>query len=154
MNRIKELRLRAGMQQKELAICLGIHQPAISDWERQKADPSPENVEKLMKLFNVERDDIIVPPPQDRMTEWNVEYPAGVALRTYPQPQPGLSLSEADITRIAERVAQMNTDAKTSPVLNSNEQQLIEEYRMLSTAGRIRVQRLISVLLDNKFNDQ
>ena len=149
MNRIKELRLAAGMQQKELAISLGVQQPAISDWERQKADPSPENVEKLMALFGVPRDKIIISQPQ----EWNVQYPAGVALHTVPQPKPGgLTLTDADLNEIAKRVAGLNEDAKTSPVLNKSEQQLIEEYRLLNAAGRIRVQRLISVLLDNKFN--
>ena len=153
MNRVKELRLAAGMQQKELALNIGVRQPAISDWERQKADPTSENVEKLMALFKVSREEVIVPPSKQ---EWNVEYPAGVALRTVPTAPmyqtPGLS--EHDLDRIAEKVANLNRDAKTTPVLNQSEQQLIEEYRLLNTAGRIRVQRLIGTLLDAKYNEE
>ena len=151
MNRVKELRLAAGMQQKELALSIGVRQPAISDWERQKADPTNENIEKLMVLFNVPRDKVICPPPQP---EWNVQYPAGVALRRAPMYDPTPSLSEQDVTRIAEKVAQMNRDAKTSPILNQSEQQLVEEYRLLNSTGRIRVQRLIDQLLDNKFSGE
>lgn len=153
MNRIKELRKKYPMSQKELAERLHISQASISGYEGGTVEPDIELMKQMAEIFGVTLDYLMGFDTEPKK-EWNVEYPPGVALRTYPQPQPGLSLSEADITRIAERVAQMNTDAKTSPVLNSNEQQLIEEYRMLSTAGRIRVQRLIGVLLDNKFNDQ
>lgn len=152
MNRVKELRLAAGMQQKELALSIGVRQPAISDWERQKADPTSENVEKLMVLFNVSRDEVVCPPPRQ---EWNVQYPAGAALHTSQPLQPGgLTLSEADLSEIARRVANYNNDAKTSPVLNKSEQQLIEEYRLLNGAGRIRVQRLIAQLLDAKYFEE
>ena len=114
-----------------------------------------QNARRIAEIFGIDRDAIVVdklPEPEPRQ-EWNVEYPAGTALRAIPLHQP-LTLSEADIGRIAERVAQINQEAKTSPVLNMSEQQLIEEYRMLSTAQRIRVQRLIGVLLDNKFNEE
>lgn len=53
MNRVKELRIRAGMQQKELAIALNVQQPSISRWEKQKADPTDENAEKMAELFGV-----------------------------------------------------------------------------------------------------
>lgn len=151
MNRVKELRLAAGMQQKELALSIGVRQPAISDWERQKSDPTNENIEKLMALFNVPRDQVICPAPQP---EWNPQYPAGVAFRTSQPYQPGgLTLSESDISEIVRRVANYQQDARTTPVLNRSEQQLVEDFRLLSVAGRLRVQRLIGQLLDAKFND-
>lgn len=53
MNRVRELRKRAGMQQKELAIALGITRPTISDWERNKKDPGPINLKKLSEIFGV-----------------------------------------------------------------------------------------------------
>lgn len=53
MNRVRELRKRAGMQQKELAIALGITRPTVSDWERNKKDPGPNNLKKLSEIFNV-----------------------------------------------------------------------------------------------------
>lgn len=59
MNHVKELRIKAGMQQKELAIALNVQQPSVSRWEQQKADPTDENVDKLAALFGVSPNDII-----------------------------------------------------------------------------------------------
>lgn len=53
MNAIKELRLRAGMQQKEIAMAVGVSRPTVSEWEHQKKDPSGERLKKLSKLFGV-----------------------------------------------------------------------------------------------------
>lgn len=52
MNRVKELRLRAGMQQKEISIAIGVSRPTVSEWEHQKKDPSGERLKKLSELFN------------------------------------------------------------------------------------------------------
>ena len=59
MNRVKELRIRRGMQQKELAVELGITQPPVSDWERQKSDPSRDSLTRLSELFGVTPDYIL-----------------------------------------------------------------------------------------------
>ena len=53
MNRIRELMERAGIQQKELAIAIGISQPTVSDWVQNKKNPSNENVQKLADYFHV-----------------------------------------------------------------------------------------------------
>ena len=53
MNAIKELRLRAGMQQKEIALALGVSRPTVSEWEHQKKDPTGERLKGLAKLSNV-----------------------------------------------------------------------------------------------------
>ena len=53
MNCVKELRLRAGMQQKEIAIAVGVSRPTVSEWEHQKKDPTGERLKKLAALFNV-----------------------------------------------------------------------------------------------------
>jgi transcriptional regulator with XRE-family HTH domain len=53
MNAIKSLRLRAGMQQKEVALAVGVSRPTVSEWEHQKKDPTGERLKKLAKLFNV-----------------------------------------------------------------------------------------------------
>lgn len=166
MNRIKELRKSHNMTQVRLAKILGVSQGTISAYEAEAVQIDTATLKALSDLFGVSTDYILGrvgnapnvddddgPAPGSSTSGWNVEYPSGVAMRTQPQPvAPAPSLSDADIARIAERVAQMNRDAKTSPILNSSEQQLIEEYRLLNTAGRLRVQRLIDVLLDNKFN--
>ena len=54
MNIVKELRKKAGIQQKELAISIGVAQPTVSDWESGKKDPSGERLKKLAEFFNVD----------------------------------------------------------------------------------------------------
>lgn len=53
MNLVKELRERAGMQQKEVAMAVGVSRPTVSEWEHQKKDPSGERLIKLADLFGV-----------------------------------------------------------------------------------------------------
>lgn len=36
MNRVRELRKAKNMQQKELALAIGVSYPTVSEWERQK----------------------------------------------------------------------------------------------------------------------
>ena len=54
MNIIRELRKRRGVQQKELSIAIGVSQPTVSDWEKNKNDPSGENLKKLAEFFGVD----------------------------------------------------------------------------------------------------
>lgn len=56
MIRIRELREAKGMQQKELAIDLGVSQPTISDWESGRKIPSARSTQKLANYFNVSID--------------------------------------------------------------------------------------------------
>lgn len=58
MNIVKELRKKKGIQQKELAIILGVAQPTISDWENQKKDPSGNRLKKLAEYFGI--DELII----------------------------------------------------------------------------------------------
>lgn len=54
MNRVRELRIRAGIQQKELAILCGVSAPTVSEWELHKKNPSGERLVKLTKIFGVD----------------------------------------------------------------------------------------------------
>ena len=54
MNIVKELRKKKGVQQKELAIEIGVTQPTVSDWESGKKDPSGERLQKLAAYFGVD----------------------------------------------------------------------------------------------------
>ena len=58
MNIIRELRKKKGVQQKELSIAIGVSQPTVSDWEKNKKDPSGETLKKLAEFFGV--DELIV----------------------------------------------------------------------------------------------
>lgn len=54
MNIVKELRKRKGIQQKELAIIIGVAQPTVSEWELNKKDPSGDRLRKLAEYFGVD----------------------------------------------------------------------------------------------------
>lgn len=54
MNIVKELRLKKGVQQKELALSIGVSQAAVSDWEKNKKNPKGENLRKLAEYFGVD----------------------------------------------------------------------------------------------------
>ena len=59
MNIVKELRKKKGVQQKELAIEIGVAQPTVSDWESGKKDPSGERLKKLAEYFGVDELEIL-----------------------------------------------------------------------------------------------
>lgn len=72
MNRIKELRESRNIQQKELAIDLGVTQPTISNWELGIKVPSARSTRKLAEYFGVSMDYVIgrenkseIPPKQN-----------------------------------------------------------------------------------------
>ena len=54
MNIVRELRKKKGIQQKELAIEIGVSIPTVSDWETGKKDPTGERLRKLAKYFDVD----------------------------------------------------------------------------------------------------
>ena len=70
MNRVKELRLRFGMQQKEIAIAIGVSRPTVSEWEHNKKDPTGDRLIKLSELFGVTTGVILclAPMPDDRQS--------------------------------------------------------------------------------------
>lgn len=53
MNRVKELRLKSGMQQKQVALSIGVSRATVCDWEHQKKDPTGARLTALAELFNV-----------------------------------------------------------------------------------------------------
>ena len=54
MNIVKELRKAKGIQQKELAISIGVSRPTVSEWESNKKDPSGDRLKKLAEFFGVD----------------------------------------------------------------------------------------------------
>ena len=55
-NRLKELRLQAGLTQKQLADLIGVTKSVISFYERQERTPSPDVLKKLASVFHVSTD--------------------------------------------------------------------------------------------------
>ena len=58
MNIVHELRKKKGIQQKELAIAIGVSCPTVSAWETNKKDPSGDRLKKLANFFGV--DELVV----------------------------------------------------------------------------------------------
>ena len=54
MNIVKELRKKKGIQQKELALEIGVSIPTISQWEHGKTDPSGDRLKNLSEYFGVD----------------------------------------------------------------------------------------------------
>lgn len=54
MNIVRELRKQKGMQQKELALSVGVAQATVSEWEHGKKDPSGDRLKKLADIFHVD----------------------------------------------------------------------------------------------------
>lgn len=59
MNKIKELCARRGIDQKEVALQIGVSRPTVSNWFNQKINPKDEHMERLCKLLNATEDEIL-----------------------------------------------------------------------------------------------
>lgn len=56
MNIIKELRLKRGITQSELAELCSVHQTAVSQWEKGRTLPDKQTLVRLSDIFNVSVD--------------------------------------------------------------------------------------------------
>jgi len=54
MNNVRNLRMKKGIQQKELAIEIGVAPATVSDWEHGRKNPSGERLRKLSDFFGVD----------------------------------------------------------------------------------------------------
>ena len=59
MSIIKELRNKKGLTQVELAKLCGVHQTAVSQWEKGRTDPDKESMKILSEIFGVPVDTIM-----------------------------------------------------------------------------------------------
>ena len=59
MNRIKELRLSAGLTQNDVAQKLGLNQTAVGKYEREQLEPSLETLKELSILFDCSIDYLV-----------------------------------------------------------------------------------------------
>jgi transcriptional regulator with XRE-family HTH domain len=56
VERIIQLRKQRGMSQTELAKALGLSRSSVNAWERETAQPSPDALVALSRLFGVSTD--------------------------------------------------------------------------------------------------
>lgn len=59
MNKVKELCIQKNIEQKELALLVGVSQPTVSDWFNNKKNPRGERLEKLSEVLGVPRSVIL-----------------------------------------------------------------------------------------------
>ena len=57
--KIKAMRIKRGLTQKQLADRLGVKQQNVSDWERSLRSPSVKNLKKLSEILNCQIDDLV-----------------------------------------------------------------------------------------------
>ncbi len=59
MNRVKEIRLKHGVTQAEIAEVAGVSQRAVSQWETGKTDPSAASVSKIAAKYGEDAESIV-----------------------------------------------------------------------------------------------
>ena len=127
MNKILELRKKAGLSQNELAAKLNVHQTAISQWETGKTHPDMNTIRLLADLFNtttdylLHRTDVVNAHPEKKE-----DAPAADddiwELRERLRRQPGLRLlfsasenaTQEDLLKVAKIVEDMKSESKST----------------------------------------
>ena len=77
-NRLKELRQRAGMTQKQLAEKLGVTSSVVSYYELSERNPAPDVVVKLASIFHVTADYLLGIEHENRKTLDLLQHTASV----------------------------------------------------------------------------
>lgn len=54
MNMVRELRIKKGIQAKQLALEIGVSNATVSDWEHQRKNPTGKRLKKLAEYFGVD----------------------------------------------------------------------------------------------------
>ena len=59
MNPIKECRVERGLSQQKLADMIGVHQTAVSQWEKGRTDPDKQSLLRLSEALGVSADRLL-----------------------------------------------------------------------------------------------
>lgn len=54
MNMVRELRIKKGIQAKQLAIDIGVSGATVSDWENNRKNPTGDRLKRLAEYFGVD----------------------------------------------------------------------------------------------------
>lgn len=132
MNIVKELRKKKGVQQKELAIDIGVSQPTVSDWEANKKDPSGERLKKLAEYFEV--DELVV-----------LGKGIGQESLYTPKKAPDSNASETEqiVQRLLDQLGEMPKTAEAR-IVSGGMDKLPKEQREL-------ILNMVSAMFPNKF---
>lgn len=66
MNKIAELRTKAGITQKEFGKMLNVGQTTVSSWENGKSEPSFDTLQKIAEILDTSVDEILGNPAPTR----------------------------------------------------------------------------------------
>ena len=118
MNIVKELRKKAGIQQKELAIIIGVSRPTVSEWESNKKDPSGERLKRLAEYFGVDElmvlgkgvVDLSAEPPDHPQTEEARLLSYGVDQMPKEQREQALKIFQTVFTQYADYFKRKDDD--------------------------------------------
>lgn len=101
MNKIKELRKKNKLSQKELADMIPVNQTAISQWERGITTPNPNALKRLCQIFNQTSDYFLEIE--------NSNIPKGVKIPVFGEVAAGIPISAiediVDFEEITEEMA-------------------------------------------------
>lgn len=64
MNVIRELRKKHNLSQKDLSEICGVHQTAVSQWEKERTQPDVKSLKKLSEIFGVGIETLMGKEPQ------------------------------------------------------------------------------------------
>ena len=59
MNPIRECRIERGLSQQKLADMIGVHQTAVSQWEKGRTDPDKQSLLRLSEALGVSADRLL-----------------------------------------------------------------------------------------------
>lgn len=108
MNIVRELLRKHDIQQKQLAIELGVSNPTVSDWVHNRKDPSGKNLKKLAEFFGV--DELVILGSSPTGTKQNKLFvPENPAIS-------GKTETEQILNRIIEQLDQMPKTAEAKIV--------------------------------------
>jgi len=136
MNRIRELRKKRGMTQKELAEQMQIADSTLSYWEMGKYEPDNDSLIKLSKFFSVPIDYIL----DGDFVRWNLdqndaEYLDVDLLRAT---EADMSVSEAEVPYSSNRNTQTSFNRVEFDGLTEEEIEKLAEYAVFIKSRRKR----------------
>ena len=154
MNNVLQLRTSRLMTQEAFAELCNVSRITIARAELGK-DLSFPTANKIAKACNVSVSYVMgdnlapetaQPAEPAEPKKWDVEYPAGTLLRTAtPAPTQPAPFTQQDIPEIARLVqAYIST-------LTPAEQEILEDYRLLTANEKHRVRMLIAEILDSRY---
>lgn len=117
--KIRELRKKKGLTQKELAEKVNVSAQVVSNWERKYTHPDHEDVLRLAKALDCSSDYLLgrtddPTPPEQELDEWGLSEEAQVFFKDFE------SLSEEDKKEVMKYIKYLKYQAELHNKENDN----------------------------------